>query len=73
MATEAAIKLAKTYTGRSSVISFSGGHQSMTHGSLAMTGNLSAKSSQWFNAWVFNSCHIRMNTVAHWALAVKPV
>lgn len=42
-ATEAAIKLAKTYTGRSSVISFSGGYHGMTHGSLAMTGNLSAK------------------------------
>lgn len=41
--TEAAIKLAKTYTGRSSVISFSGGYHGMTHGALAMTGNLSAK------------------------------
>ncbi len=36
MRTEAAIKLAKTYTGRSSVISFSGGYHGMTHGSLAM-------------------------------------
>jgi len=44
-ATEAAIKLAKTYTGRSSVISFSGGYHGMTHGSLAMTGNLSAKNA----------------------------
>ncbi|MGE8685102.1 MAG: diaminobutyrate--2-oxoglutarate transaminase [Acinetobacter sp.] len=43
--TEAAIKLAKTYTGRSSVISFSGGYHGMTHGSLAMTGNLSAKNA----------------------------
>ena len=44
-ATEAAVKLAKTYTGRSSVISFSGGYHGMTHGALAMTGNLSAKNA----------------------------
>ena len=44
-ATEAAIKLAKTFTGRSSVISFSGGYHGMTHGALAMTGNLSAKNA----------------------------
>ncbi|MEG0317157.1 MAG: diaminobutyrate--2-oxoglutarate transaminase [Comamonas sp.] len=43
--TEAAIKLAKTYTGRSTVISFSGGYHGMTHGALAMTGNLSAKNA----------------------------
>ena len=43
--TEAAIKLAKTYTGRNSVISFSGGYHGMTHGALAMTGNLSAKNA----------------------------
>lgn len=41
--TEAAIKLAKTYTGRDNVIAFSGGYHGMTHGALAMTGNLSAK------------------------------
>ncbi len=41
--TEAAIKLAKTYTGRGNVICFSGGYHGMTHGSLAMTGNLGAK------------------------------
>lgn len=44
-ATEAAIKLAKTYTGRGSVISFSGGYHGMTHGSLSMTGNLGAKNA----------------------------
>ena len=43
--TEAAIKLAKTYTGRSTVISFSGGYHGMTHGALSMTGNLSAKNA----------------------------
>ncbi|VGM95987.1 Diaminobutyrate--2-oxoglutarate aminotransferase [uncultured Avibacterium sp.] len=43
--TEAAVKLAKTYTGRGNVIAFSGGYHGMTHGSLAMTGNLNAKNA----------------------------
>ncbi len=43
--TEAAIKLAKTYTGRGNVIAFSGGYHGMTHGSLAMTGNHNAKTA----------------------------
>jgi diaminobutyrate-2-oxoglutarate transaminase len=42
-AVEAAIKLAKTYTGRSSIISFSGAYHGMTHGALAVTGNLAPK------------------------------
>lgn len=42
-ATEAAMKLAKTYTGRGAIISFSGGYHGMTHGSLSVTGNLGAK------------------------------
>ncbi|MFB2539025.1 MULTISPECIES: diaminobutyrate--2-oxoglutarate transaminase [unclassified Acinetobacter] len=44
-ANEAAIKLAKTYTGRGNVIAFSGGYHGMTHGALALTGNLSAKNA----------------------------
>ena len=44
-ATEAAVKLAKTFTGRGNVISFSGGYHGMTQGSLALTGNLSAKNA----------------------------
>jgi 2,4-diaminobutyrate 4-transaminase len=44
-AVEAAIKLAKTVTGRSSVISFQGGYHGMTHGALSLTGNLGAKNS----------------------------
>lgn len=44
-AAEAAIKLAKTYTGRANVISFSGGYHGMTHGALALTGNLGAKNA----------------------------
>lgn len=42
-AVEAALKLAKKHTGRSGVISFSGGYHGMTHGALSVTGNLSPK------------------------------
>lgn len=42
-AVEAAIKLAKKVTGRSGIISFSGGYHGMSHGALAVTGNLSPK------------------------------
>lgn len=42
-ATEAAIKLCKTATGRSTVIAFSGGYHGMSHGAMALTGNLKAK------------------------------
>ncbi|ARU94014.1 diaminobutyrate--2-oxoglutarate transaminase [Tatumella citrea] len=42
-AVEAALKLAKKATGRSGVISFSGGYHGMTHGALSVTGNLSPK------------------------------
>ncbi|MBE6527559.1 MAG: aminotransferase class III-fold pyridoxal phosphate-dependent enzyme [Thermoplasmata archaeon] len=43
-ATEAAIKLCKTATGRDTVIAFSGGYHGMSHGAMALTGNLHAKS-----------------------------
>jgi diaminobutyrate-2-oxoglutarate transaminase len=42
-AVDAALKLCKTATGRSSIIAFSGGYHGMGHGALALTGNLSAK------------------------------
>ncbi|SFU28911.1 diaminobutyrate aminotransferase apoenzyme [Clostridium sp. DSM 8431] len=42
-AVEAAIKLFKTYNGRSSVIAFQGAYHGMAHGSLALTGELKAK------------------------------
>ena len=42
-ATEAALKLFKTVTGRSDIISFQGGYHGMTAGALALTGNKSAK------------------------------
>lgn len=43
-ATDAALKLCKTATGRTSIIAFSGGYHGMGHGALACTGNLNAKS-----------------------------
>ena len=42
-ATDAAIKLCKTATGRGSVMAFSGGYHGMGHGALALTGNHNAK------------------------------
>lgn len=42
-ATDAAIKLCKSATGRSTVIAFSGGYHGMGHGAMALTGNLNAK------------------------------
>ena len=44
-ATDAAIKLCKTATGRANIISFSGGYHGMGHGALSCTGNLNAKDS----------------------------
>lgn len=42
-AIEAALKLAKRYTGRRHILSFSGGYHGMTHGALAVTSNRSPK------------------------------
>lgn len=42
-AVEAAVKLAKTATGRSGILSFHGGYHGMTHGALGLTGNLGPK------------------------------
>jgi diaminobutyrate-2-oxoglutarate transaminase len=42
-AIEAAIKLAKTATGRRTILGFSGGYHGHTHGSLALMGNLGPK------------------------------
>ena len=42
-ATDAAIKLCKTATGRTGVIAFQGGYHGMGHGALACTGTLNAK------------------------------
>ncbi|WKB50629.1 diaminobutyrate--2-oxoglutarate transaminase family protein [Eleftheria terrae] len=42
-AVEAALKLAKLYTGRSNIVAFHGAYHGMTNGSLALMGNLNAK------------------------------
>lgn len=42
-ATEAAIKLVKTATGRRTMLSFDGAYHGMTHGALSLMGNLSPK------------------------------
>ena len=42
-AVEAALKLAKLYTGRSGIFSFQGGYHGVTNGALAVTSNLSMK------------------------------
>lgn len=42
-ATEAAVKLVKTATGRRSMLSFHGSYHGMTNGALSLTGSLSAK------------------------------
>ncbi|WP_129668960.1 aminotransferase class III-fold pyridoxal phosphate-dependent enzyme [Phytoactinopolyspora endophytica] len=42
-AVEAAVKLARTATGRSGVLAFGGGYHGMTQGTLALTGRRSAK------------------------------
>ncbi len=44
-AVEAALKLAKTCTGRNNIISFSGAYHGMTHGALALTGNTAPKNA----------------------------
>lgn len=44
-AVEAALKLAKTASGRATILSFSGGYHGMTHGALSVTGNLAPKRS----------------------------
>lgn len=45
-AVEAAIKLAKTATGRSSVFSFSGSYHGMTNGALSLTANTKVKNPE---------------------------
>ena len=42
-AVEAAIKLVKTATGRQTILAFSGAYHGMTHATLGITGNLSAR------------------------------
>lgn len=44
-AVEAAIKLAKTATGRQGILSFSGGYHGMTHGALSLMGSKQPKAA----------------------------
>ena len=44
-ATEAALKLVKTATGRRAMFAFHGGYHGMSHGALSLTGNLNAKTA----------------------------
>ncbi|MGP4060258.1 aspartate aminotransferase family protein [Halobacillus sp. H74] len=44
-AIEAALKLAKTATGRQSILTFQGGYHGSTHGTMSISGNLSPKKS----------------------------
>ncbi|MDD2608529.1 MAG: diaminobutyrate--2-oxoglutarate transaminase family protein [Giesbergeria sp.] len=44
-AVEAALKLVKTATGRRSILAYQGAYHGQTHGSLALMGNLRAKSA----------------------------
>jgi diaminobutyrate-2-oxoglutarate transaminase len=45
-AVEAALKLAKLKTGRTGIFSFQGGYHGVTHGALAVTGNLAMRERQ---------------------------
>lgn len=42
-AVEAAVKLARTATGREGMVAFAGGYHGMTHGAMALTGDLGPK------------------------------
>jgi diaminobutyrate-2-oxoglutarate transaminase len=44
-ATEAALKLVKTATGRRAVLAFDGGYHGMTHGALALMGHIAPKAA----------------------------
>jgi acetylornithine/N-succinyldiaminopimelate aminotransferase len=58
-ANEAALKLAKRYTGRTKLIGFSGAYHGSTHGSLSLSGNEKKKSA--FRPLLPDVYHIRIN------------
>jgi 4-aminobutyrate aminotransferase-like enzyme len=58
-------------TGRSGIISFSGGYHGMTHGALSVTGNLSPKEAVDGMMPEVSSCLTRTSTVARWVSVVK--
>lgn len=58
-ANEAALKLAKRYTGRTKLIGFEGAYHGSTHGSLSLSGNEKKKSA--FRPLLPDVDHIRLN------------
>jgi len=58
-ANEAALKLAKRYTGRTKLIGFVGAYHGSTHGSLSLSGNEKKKSA--FRPLLPDVYHIRIN------------
>lgn len=58
-ANEAALKLAKRYTGRTQLIGFEGAYHGSTHGSLSLSGNEKKKSA--FRPLLPDVLHIRLN------------
>lgn len=58
-ANEAALKLAKRYTGRTKLIGFEGAYHGSTHGSLSLSGNEKKKSA--FRPLLPDTDHIRLN------------
>lgn len=58
-ANEAALKLAKRYTGRTRLIGFRGSYHGSTHGSLSLSGNEKKKSA--FRPLLPDTDHIRLN------------
>lgn len=58
-ANEAALKLAKRFTGRTKLIGFAGAYHGSTHGSLSLSGNEKKKSA--FRPLLPNVFHIRIN------------
>lgn len=61
-ATEAALKLAKRYTGRHELISFHNGYHGSTHGALSVTGNEMLKNA--FRPLLPGVTFIELNNVA---------
>jgi len=61
-ANEAALKLAKRYTGRTELIAFKGAYHGSTHGSLSVSGNESKKNR--FRPLLPDTRHLKFNEVA---------
>lgn len=71
-AVEAALKLVRTATGRSTILSFQGGYHGMSQGALGLMGNLGPK-KRWArcSARACSSCRIPTITVARSVSAAR--